>query len=475
MVAVAFESPISERSVDGARLAGLVEHPDGLRADAEPTSNNPAGAADKPPETSTDGVKPAEPPVDGPVHDDIDQWHENTSNWLTGENDDRPDRPDPTSANGTAATSPTPTSRRGLRRIRGAEPSDASRLTSTRTLTGTGTETGTDADRSQSSAKNVGRGVTNTAAAKSKDGKPLSRRQLKRARKRRRPRLRFFPRSVLGISLLLLAAGMGAAASGTALYMNYAYRKDLSDAQVKSLPEFVKRWKGQLDAEGTNAQKRIQDELEPLLKQAAIGETLERILSNAQPSVWAVHTFDTAGGVVVGTAFVVASDSDKSFLLTSFDVVQTSSAKPGPEITVQKGNEQLPATLWTWQEDRDLALLIVNKGSLPRLEWAPAADTHVGTQVFGVSGFGTAGGAITNGFVADVSQTGMQHSAAVGTSWRGGPLLNEKGLVVAVLSRTYAPFGFKSEGVWFAPPVASACLKLLKCPNGVVSGAGAQR
>jgi S1-C subfamily serine protease len=273
----------------------------------------------------------------------------------------------------------------------------------------------------------------------------------------------------------MLALGIGAAASGTALYMNYAYRKDVSDAQVKSLPESVKRWKGQLDATGSSAQKRIQDELEPLLKQAAIGETLDRILLNAQPAIWSVRTYDATGAASVGTAFVVASDSEKTFLVTSFDVVSTSTVKPGPEIVIRKGNEEIAATLWTWQEEKDLALLIVNKGGLPRLDWAPASDTRVGTQVFALSGFGTAGGAITNGFVADVSESGVQHSAAVGTHFRGGPLLNEKGLVIAVLSRTYAPFGFASEGVWFAPPVAGSCDKLLKCPNGVVSGAGTQR
>jgi S1-C subfamily serine protease len=155
--------------------------------------------------------------------------------------------------------------------------------------------------------------------------------------------------------------------------------------------------------------------------------------------------------------------------------VQSSSIKPGPEIKVSQGNEELPATLWTWQEDKDMALLIVNKGNLPRIEWAPPAETRVGTQVFAISAFGTAGGSVSNGFVADVSQSGLQHTAPVGTAFRGGPLLNEKGLVVATLSRTYAPFGFASETVWFAPQVISACEKLLKCPGGIVSGAGAQR
>lgn len=305
-------------------------------------------------------------------------------------------------------------------------------------------------------------------------------RAAKRKKVPRRSRVPFWrgrvlPKSVLGISMLILAFGLGAAVSGTALYMNYQYKKDRSDALVRTFDARAARARETLNADATNARAQIQTDLAPLRKLAATGETLETLLNKSQPSIWAVRTYDEAGQAVIGTAFVVASDSEKSFLVTSFNVVRAATVKPGPDILLRKGDEELKATLWTWQEDRDLALLILDKPSLPRLEWAAPTDTKLGTQVFALSGLGTAGGAITQGFVADVSTSGIQHTAPTGTSFQGGPIMNDRGKVVAVASRVYAPLGFTSDGVWFAPPISAACQKILKCPAGQVTGAGSPR
>jgi len=58
---------------------------------------------------------------------------------------------------------------------------------------------------------------------------------------------------------------------------------------------------------------------------------------------------------------------------TRFTATTWMSARPA--ITLRKGDERTDATLWTWHEERDLALLIVNKGSLPRVKWAAADET----------------------------------------------------------------------------------------------------
>ena len=275
--------------------------------------------------------------------------------------------------------------------------------------------------------------------------------------------------------MLILAAGLGAAVSGTLLYMRYEFRRDVSDANIKGFDKRVKLSTEAVVAEGKNAQARIQTELEPLLKQAATGDTLVRVLAAAKASVLTVQTFNEAGVPIVGTAFVAASDAEKSFLITSYSVVKAAVIRPGPDIVVRSGTTEYPATLWTWQPNRDLALLIINRGGLPRLEWADDKETKLGSQIFALSGLGTDGGAITSGFVADVSAAGIQHSAPIGTAFQGGPIVNDRGRVVAVGSRNYSPLGFASDGVWFAPPVRSACEQLLKCPQGQVTGAGTQR
>ncbi len=291
---------------------------------------------------------------------------------------------------------------------------------------------------------------------------------------RRKPlwRGRILPKSVLGISLLMLAAGVGAAGAGTALYMNYQYRRDQSDALVQSFPERAKIAVDTVNAEAINARRRIQDEIEPIRKLAATGDTLRELLAKAAPSVFQVSTFDVDGAASSGTAFVVASDSTRSFLITSYAVVRAATVRPGPSVTVRQGSDVIPAELWTWQEQRDLALLIVQKPNLPRLEWAISTDVRLGQQIFAISGVGTAGGSITQGFTADVSVDGVQHTAPLGKHFRGGPLVTDRGAVLAVASRGYAPLGFDSDGVWFAPPIRTVCETVVKCPKGEVTGGG---
>jgi S1-C subfamily serine protease len=96
----------------------------------------------------------------------------------------------------------------------------------------------------------------------------------------------------------------------------------------------------------------------------------------------------------------------------------------------------------------------------------------IGERVFAMSGLGAAGGAVTQGFVADVSSAGIQHDAAVGPAFQGGPLLNSDGDVLAVSSRAYGPLGFLTDAVWFGVPVRDACDKIVHCPSGEVGGAG---
>jgi S1-C subfamily serine protease len=296
--------------------------------------------------------------------------------------------------------------------------------------------------------------------------------RLTRAQRAPRWRGRILPKSILGISLLMLATGIGAATAGTALYMNYQFRRDQSDALVKTFDNRAKDAVSTVQAEGVNARRRIQDEIEPIRKIAATGDTLRDLLAKSEKSVWQVETADVNGAATVGTAFVVASDTDRSFLLTSFNVVRAATAKPRPALVIRKGSETIDAELWTWQESRDLALLIVKKPSLPRLDWGISTDIRLGQQIFAVSGFGTAGGSITQGFIADVSKDGVQHTAALGSHFQGAPLLSDRGLVLGIASRTYEPFGFPSDGVWFAALIRSSCETVLKCPPSETSGAG---
>jgi S1-C subfamily serine protease len=293
-------------------------------------------------------------------------------------------------------------------------------------------------------------------------------------------RERLLPTGVIGITVLILATSLGAAFSGTVLYAYYEYRLNRSEERVaKFVKGFDQRFDAAtktIEAERENAKAEINKTLEPLKRIRAEGETLDALSKKLEPSLWFVRTTDEGGQPSVGSAFVVASDADQSLLVTSFNTVRAASHQPGPQIFVRKGDSELKATLWTWQEERDVALLIITKGSTPKLSFAPRdPPLRIGERVFAASGLAAGGAAVTQGLVADVSSAAIQHDAAVGPAFQGGPLVNSNGELLGVASRAYAPLGFSSDSLFFGVPIRAVCEKILKCPGDAVSGPGTKR
>ncbi|MDP9452898.1 MAG: serine protease [Actinomycetota bacterium] len=280
------------------------------------------------------------------------------------------------------------------------------------------------------------------------------------------------PRSLLGTCALMLAASVGAAFSGAVLYAYYAYRLDQGLEYASTFDERLDTAVAIIDTEQEEAKAAVRAELEPLQRLGATGDTLEQLVERVSPSTFFVTTLDEDGAPSVGSAFVVFSDAEQSFLLTSFATVRAATRAPGPEVRVRQGDEELVATLVSWEEARDLALLTIPRGGVERLAWA--GGTRTGERVFSISGLGGAGGSASQGLVGDVSAAGIQHDTPVGMQFQGAPLVNASGEVVGVSSRTYAPLGFTPQAVYFAPPIGDACIELLACPDdrGRAEGVG---
>jgi S1-C subfamily serine protease len=290
---------------------------------------------------------------------------------------------------------------------------------------------------------------------------------------------RFVPRSVKGMVAVLVAFSMGASLSGAVLYTYYDNRKTEAERHANT---FVANYKKRFDlaekaikAETENAKSEIQSQIEPLKRIQAEGDTLESLVKKEAGSLFVVTSKDEAGNTTVGTGFAVASDSSQTFVLTSYATVRAATVRPGPPIDVRQRDQSVKSALWTWDEAKDIALIIVQKGGVPTLSFASKGSVKTGERVFALSGLGALGGAATQGFVADVSSPGIQHDAPIGTAFQGGPLVDSDGKVVGISSRSYAPLGYASDGVWWAPQVRDACDKVLKCPNDAVTGAGNKR
>lgn len=288
------------------------------------------------------------------------------------------------------------------------------------------------------------------------------------------------PKTALGAVAMLFAASVGAAFSGAVLFAYYQSQlqdvEDKVDRTLGASDEALEDAIAEIEAERDAARAEIRRELEPLQELQATRETLQQLAEQVAPSVYWVVTRDAVGQPSVGSAFVVASDGEQSFLLTSLAVVRAATGQPGPDIELRKGEEALDATLWTWDEARDLALVIVRKANIPRLAWAPTdPPLGIGQRVFAVAGVGGAGASISQGFVTDVSSAGVQHDAPVSGAFVGGPVVNSKGEVIGVASRAYEPLGFSSEEATYAPPVRTACDRVLRCPSDEGGEPGARR
>lgn len=273
---------------------------------------------------------------------------------------------------------------------------------------------------------------------------------------------------MLGISALILSLALGAAFSGAVLYAYYQSRLDAHENAItryaSGFDERLQTATAIIKSEQSKAQSAIRDEIGPIKELAASGQTVSDLLEKVGPSVWFVSTLADDGSPSVGSAFVAFSDGDQSFLLTSYATVKAATTAPAPTITLHKGEDTLAAKLETWEVQKDLALLSVKRGNLPRIDWA-GGSPDIGERVFAVSGLGAKGASASQGAVTDVSASGIQHDAQVGPQFQGGPLLNSDGEVLGVLSRSYAPLGFSPDSVWFSPAIRSACDKVLRCPG----------
>ncbi len=283
---------------------------------------------------------------------------------------------------------------------------------------------------------------------------------------------RLLPTGILGLATLVFFMGVGAAFTGAVLYAYYEARLDRHERELNAFigtyeDEFDNA-RAELQLEAQAARESIDEQLNELAQFSAGGETLTSLASGAEPSVWFVETFDDTGAPSVGSAFVVFSDPDTSFLLTSYTTIRAGTSQPAPGIVLVKRDQRIDATLLTWDEAADLALVSIPVGGLPALVFVedPAA-VQAGDRIFAVSGLGAMGASITQGVVADAAGNAITHDIAIGAALQGGPLLDSDGRVVAVASRHFNPAGaFDPLAAFFAPPVRRACEVVLQCPDG---------
>ena len=259
-----------------------------------------------------------------------------------------------------------------------------------------------------------------------------------------------WPPSILGVAIIVLVASVATGFCGGFVYTQTGGGKvELQDPAGPVRPDNANPVPTAPPSTGPTTTK-----LEVL--------SVEALGTKVAASVWRVTTMDEAGKPVEVSAMVAGSFGGESFLLTSFAAVRAATKSPGPEIVVRNGRTQSAATLWTWQEDRDLALLVVPRVS-PPLPWAGENSvSKAGDKVF-VAAEGTP---LAQGKITSVSSTGIELDVVIDGLRQGGPVVNDRGEVLGMASREYNPGGVGTDRIFIAIPIRNACEQVLSCSSG---------
>jgi len=180
-----------------------------------------------------------------------------------------------------------------------------------------------------------------------------------------------------------------------------------------------------------------------------LASDLERLLADAEGSI-SVSKVPKATGteekreIVRGTAFVVRPDG---LLLTAFHVIDSAKTID----VVCQGQKAMRAEVRQQTRSSDLAVLRIDSATLDYLPLAPPRSARVADHVFTV-GFPATDilgmePKFTDGSVSSLSGLGgeatvMQTSVQVQAGSSGGPLMNERGEVIGIMTSTAAVVAF---------------------------------
>ena len=170
---------------------------------------------------------------------------------------------------------------------------------------------------------------------------------------------------------------------------------------------------------------------------------------------------------VSGSGFVISSDG---YILTNYHVIEDA-ASGGYEITVHTyDGSEYTASVVGYEADNDVAVLKIEAEGLSAVTLGDSSTMNVGDAIYAVGNpLGTLQYTMTSGMVSALdrditsydSSTGsyntinmFQIDAAVNSGNSGGPVYNDRGQVIGIVTAKYSDTGV--EGLGFAVPINDA-------------------
>lgn len=200
------------------------------------------------------------------------------------------------------------------------------------------------------------------------------------------------------------------------------------------------------------------------------GSSVATIAAEVSPKVVSISVSASAGSGT-GSGAIIRSTASQSLVVTNNHVIE--SAASSGTITVETNDgERYPATIVGRDTAYDLAVLRIQKGNLPVLEYGNSNTLVIGEPVIAFGSPLGLSGTVTSGIVSAVNRpvtTGslgsesyinaIQTDAAINPGNSGGPLVDAQGMMVGVNS-AIATLGTStasgSIGLGFSIPISQA-------------------
>jgi S1-C subfamily serine protease len=261
------------------------------------------------------------------------------------------------------------------------------------------------------------------------------------------------PRTVVQLAVWILMFGLGAGLAGLVLFAVY-------QGQVNNLREELLQSQEELQK---SVERRLQQAPQSPAPQASLNvsgtaaDPTNELVQSAAPAIVGVSARGSGNQTVSGTGFVVNSTDSGTWVVTSYSLV--SGVEENSQVSVKHKNSQLIAELYATDPARDLALVIYQVPAERSLRLSRTKELKEGDQVWALGS--ARGNPYATGVAAkitSVSPSALGLDAEIAEGFIGGPLLNEDGRVVGVLTS-------RGGGSGSAVPIELVCQQILRCPS----------
>jgi S1-C subfamily serine protease len=263
------------------------------------------------------------------------------------------------------------------------------------------------------------------------------------------------------LPLFLIMGLLGATLSGGLALLYYGQ-------QVRDLERTTSRARAQLDEVAEDlgktaeeARKEIQDEAR------SVKEAVSRkppIASPNEAGIYAVAARHAGGEVRVGSGFAIFSDSNETYMVTSYSTVESDDGFAVRTADVYLPGGTVTATVHNYDRDLDVATLRLRGGPVPVPEWRPGEQGLTRGDAVYVAGIaGPSTPTIVSGTIAGFSSATIVSDIALNAFLAGAPLLDASGKVMGIASLGYHPFGPVEGDLEYAVPIRLICKRLVRC------------